>query len=217
MLTWLVTALLQHPEYLRIFRSIAAQYISDSKTGNLEDMELETSSFCTDPFVQGVWKEALRLGVTSASARVVTRDSEIEGYTVRKGSVLLIPSRTMHFDEHVFKDPHAFNPWRWVVHHENSSLFSPATAPGQVTAEQLKRQNNSLRPFGGGTGVCSGRFIAEQEVMMGAAVLLHLFDIEFEQGQVIPTPNLNPQGLGAMYPMVDPKVKVTLRKSKEKQ
>jgi cytochrome P450 len=207
MLTWLVTALLMHPDHLRQFRSIAERHIFSSKSGLPENIQFNIPPFCADSFIQGVWKEALRLGVTSASARVVTRDSEIEGYTVKKGSVLLLPSRAMHFDEGVFHDSHSFNPWRWVIHDERSS----STSFGEVSPEQLKRQNNSLRPFGGGTGVCSGRFIAEQEVMMGAAVLLHLFEFEIEQDQVIPTPNLNPRGLGAMYPLVDPKVKVSWR------
>lgn len=209
MLTWLVTALLTHPELLQEFRSKAEQYIYGSEKRSPTDIKFDIPSFCAEPFIQGVWKESLRLGVTSASARVVTRDSEIEGYTVKKGSVLLLPTRNMHFEERVFHHPHEFNPWRWVLLDEKSS--SPSTF-GQVSPEQLKRQNNSLRPFGGGTGVCSGRFIAEQEVMMAAAVLLHLFEFEFEQGQSIPSPNLNPQGLAAMYPIVDPKVIVSRRR-----
>ena len=48
---------------------------------------------------------------------------------------------------------------------------------------------------------------------MAAALLLYLFEFEFEQGQSIPSPNLNPQGLAAMYPLVDPKVIVSRRKS----
>jgi cytochrome P450 len=209
MLTWLVTALLTHPEFLQEFRSKAEQYISGSEKGPV-DIKFDIPSFCAEPFIQGVWKEALRLGVTSASARVVTRDSEIEGYTVKKGSVLLLPTRNMHFEERVFHHPYEFNPWRWLPLDEKSS--SPSTF-GQVSSEQLRRQNNSLRPFGGGTGVCSGRFIAEQEVMMAAAVLLHLFEFEFEQRQSIPCPNLNPQGLAAMYPIVDPKVIVSRRRT----
>lgn len=209
MLTWLVTALLTHPELLQQFRSKAEQYISSSENGLPTDIKFDIPNFCAEPFIQGVWKEALRLGVTSASARVVTRDSEIEGYTVRKGSVLLLPTRNMHFEECVFHHPYEFNPWRWVILDDDSS--SPSTF-GQVSPEQLKKQNNSLRPFGGGTGVCSGRFIAEQEVMMAAAILLYLFEFEFEQGQSIPSPNLNPRGLAAMYPIVDPKVIVSRRK-----
>lgn len=207
MLTWLVTALLTHPELLQQFRSKAEQHISGSEKGSPSDIRIDIPNFCAEPFIQGVWKEALRLGVTSASARVVTRDSEIEGYTVKKGSVLLLPTRNMHFEERVFHHPYEFNPWRWVLDENPSS----SSASGKVSPEQLKRQNNSLRPFGGGTGVCSGRFIAEQEVMMAAAVLLHLFEFEFQPGQSIPSPNLNPQGLAAMYPLVDPKVVVSRR------
>lgn len=198
MLTWFIGVLLENPEILSRFRSKVESY-SQNDSGNLD-----TAQFSADHFIQSVWKEALRLGVTSASARVVTRDSQIEGYTVRKGSVILIPTRILHFDETVFPDPTRFNPWRWVTEDGN-----PNGAP--LCAERHKAQSHSLRPFGGGTGVCSGRFIAEREVLTAAAILLHQFDFEVEPGQNIPHPNLNPRGLGAMYPLVDPVVTVRRR------
>lgn len=201
MLTWLIGALLAHPDILQEVRSKADSCMPCDPEGSLD-----SASFCEDRFVQAVWKEALRLGVTSSAARVVTRDSQIEGYTVKKGSVILIPSRILHFDPAVFPDPADFNPWRWVT--EDGS---PHGIP--VSTERLKSQNHSLRPFGGGTGVCSGRFIAEREVLTAAAILLHLFDFEVDPdtAQQIPYPNLNPRSLGAMYPLIDPTVTVRRR------
>lgn len=199
MLTWFIGVLLENLEILKIFQSKVDSYLDPGLAGTLD-----TAKFCADSFIQSIWKEALRLGVTSASARVVTRDSQIDGYTVKKGSVVLIPTRILHFDQVVFPNPTKFNPWRWVT--ENGT---PDGAP--ISAERLKAQNHSLRPFGGGTGVCSGRFIAEREVLTAAAILLHQYEFEVEPGQQIPRPNLNPRGLGAMYPLVDPMVAVRRR------
>lgn len=206
MLTWTVTALLTHPGYLREFRFISERYVSHSDS---KDLEFDIPGFCAEPFIQGVWKKALRLGVTSALASVVAQDLETEGYSVKKGSVILMPVRIMHFEPDVFEDPWTFNPWRWVSANEQTTGLSSPKA-GKASPEQLKRQNKSLRPFDGDTGVCSGQFVAEQ-VMMGAAILFYLFDFKSEPRQEIPRPNSNPRGQGATYPLVDPKVNITRR------
>lgn len=187
MLTWTVTALLTHPGYLREFRFISERYVSHSDS---KDLEFDIPGFCAEPFIQGVWKKALRLGVTSALASVVAQDLETEGYSVKKGSVILMPVRIMHFEPDVFEDPWTFNPWRWVSANEQTTGLSSPKA-GKASPEQLKRQNKSLRPFDGDTGVCSGQFVAEQ-VMMGAAILFYLFDFKSEPRQEIPRPNSNP-------------------------
>lgn len=199
MLTWTIGALLANPSVLSEFRRNVETFMSHG----IE--EFRVADFAAEPFIQAFWKEVLRLGVTSSAARVVSRDSEIEGYVVRKGSVILVPSRVLHFDPSVFEDPETFNPSRWLARDDS----------GQGLPEKIKRQNTSLRPFGGGTGVCPGRFIAEQEVLLTAAVLVHLFDLEVDSGQDIPFPNLSPKALGAMHPIIDPYVTVSRRKCME--
>ncbi|CAL5869005.1 uncharacterized protein PFLUO_LOCUS3233 [Penicillium psychrofluorescens] len=203
MLAWLISALLAHQEVLERFRAIVETFMTLDKASSFD-----SASFCADPFIQAVWKEALRLGVSSSAARVVTRQTEIEGYIVKPGSVILIPTRVLHFDENVFTQPDQFNPWRWI----NEQTEKDGNPLPAVSADQLKKQNDSFRPFGGGTGVCSGRFIAEREVLMAAAVLLHRFDFLVQPGQQIAQPNLNPRALGAMYPLVDPNVTVRSRR-----
>ena len=199
-----MNSLLQHPEVLSEFRRIVDTFMAE---GGIDGFNV--GQFAAHPFIAALWKELLRLGVTSASARVVSHDSDIQGYVVKRGSVMLVPTKVLHFDPEVFSEPDKFNPWRWL-----EPEAEDGSKVGIAAAEQLKRQHNSLRPFGGGTGVCSGRFIAEQEVLMAAAVLTHLYEWELDPKQISPWPNLNPRGLGAMHPIVDPIVKVSRRDRK---
>lgn len=198
MMSSFLLRLLTSPHHLSRFRREVHTYLLPPHlSAHADDLRFNMSLLKANPFIQGVWKESLRLGVTSAAARVVTQDSIVEGYVLEKGSVLLLPVRLMHFDADVFDDPDSFVPERWIVDPNDAEA-----------AAKQSRQNNSLRPFGGGTGMCSGRYIAEMEVLSTAATLLLLFDIELEAGQEV---GLNPRALGVMEPLRDPKVRIRRR------
>lgn len=129
-------------------------------------------------------------------------DAELEGYVVKKGSVLLMPVQLMHFDPGVFPEPQQVRPERWLV-----------TDPDdERRAEQLKRQNNALRSFGGGTGLCSGRFVAEEEILGVVSTLLWRYDVEFDDTA---TYEFNPRSIGVMSPAKDPSVRLRRRPSAE--
>lgn len=167
----------------------------DENDGN--DLRFDVSVLQANDFIQGIWKESLRLYSASAAARIVTRDQEIEGYMIRKGSVVLLPVRLMHFNQDVFESPDDFSPERWIT---------PDDTKAEAEKQQLQR--SSLRAFGGGTGLCSGRFAAEVETLSTATYLVFLFDFELLPGQV---PMIDPRALGIMSTLGDPKVKVRKR------
>lgn len=163
---------------------------NSSVEGN-EDVfpNVEIAVIKDNPYVHGLWLEALRLGTASAAARVVMdEDAEVEGYLVKRGSVLLMPVQLMHFDENVFPDPGEIQPERWMT-----------TDQGQ-----LKRMNSTMRPFGGGTSLCSGRYVAEHEIIGVVSTLLLMFDVKFEQGSA--EWEFNPRSIGVMGPKRDPTV-----------
>jgi cytochrome P450 len=148
----------------------------------------------------------LRLRSASAAARAVTKDVEVKGYILRKGSVVLLPVRLMHFDSNIFPDPDKFEPERWTT----SLTANTDERLKQAAMQSQRKQNASLRSFGGGTGLCSGRFVAEYEILSSVATILLLFDIEFENGE--DNFQLNPRSLGIMRPLRDPKVRYRRRK-----
>lgn len=197
MTTWLLINIIQSPSLLERFRA-ECQQARLSDPSDPSSVRFDMAQLKSSPFVQGVWKEALRLGSASAAARVLARDVELQGYTLKRGSVVLLPVQLLHFDPDVFDDPHTFNPDRWIPGDEDDAR----------TAQKQKRQNANLRPFGGGSGICSGRFVAEQEALLAAATLLTQCDFHVEAGQTF---QLNPRSLGIMSPLRDIRVRLTRR------
>ncbi|EGP82583.1 putative P450 monooxygenase, partial [Zymoseptoria tritici IPO323] len=90
------------------------------------------------------------------------KDAKLEGFEIRQGSVLLMPVELMHMDERTFPSPQEMKPERWMIDDENT----------------LSMQNKRLRAFGGGKSLCSGRFVAEHEVIGVVSQLLLRFDVE---------------------------------------
>ena len=199
MATWFTMCVLRSAGGLGQYRKETQKYLIQHD-GRLEyELRFDMPALKRSQYVQGVWKEALRTGSASAAARVVVKDSEIEGYVVKNGSVVMIPVHLLHFDKEIFQDPDTIDPMRWVVSDEASS----------AEYEQIRKQNANLRSFGGGTGLCSGRFVAEQEIISVVSTVLLLFDLEF----VTPMEkfDLNPRSIGIMSPRVDPMVKLRRR------
>ncbi|CAK4034002.1 Cytochrome P450 family [Lecanosticta acicola] len=188
MASWFAWCAAGTPERLALYRS-ATQRVAVSSNGDsgVLSSDLDLTSLKQDPYIHGLWLEALRLGTASAAARVVMEeDMELEGFLVRKGSVVLLPVQLMHSDEEVFPDSSENQPERWMI----------------TDADQLKRMNNTMRPFGGGKSLCSGRFVAEHEIIGVVTSLLLLFDIRFEPGS--DTWEFNPRSIGVMGPRKDP-------------
>lgn len=155
---------------------------TDHQTNDSGSNDIDLTTVKEHPHVRGLWLEALRLGTASAAARVIMdEDAELEGYLLRKGSVILMPVELMHFNPEVFTDPHSVLPERWTT----------------TDSERLKSMNNTMRPFGGGTSLCSGRFVAENEIIGVVTSLLLLFDLKFEEGSEWEP---NPRSIGVMGP-----------------
>lgn len=199
MATWFTICVLRSPGGLAKYQKETQNLLLQQHGRPDHKIYFEMSALRKNQYVQGVWKEALRTGSASAAARVVVKDSEIEGYIVKKGSVVMIPVHLLHFDKDVFHDPESIDPTRWVVNNEASG----------TEEKQMQKQNANLRSFGGGTGLCSGRFVAEQEILSVVSTVLLLFDLEF----VAPIEEfeLNPQSIGIMGPRVDPMVRLKRR------
>ena len=199
MATWFTMCIIQSPGGLQAYRKKIQQSILPRQGAADYQMHCDMPSLKRNEYVQGVWKEALRTGSASAAARVVVKDSELEGYMVKKGSVVMIPVQLLHFDSSVFLDAERIDPGRWIAKHPNEERDS----------KRLQKQNANLRSFGGGAGLCSGRFVAEQEIISVVSTILLLFDIEF----VTPITEfkLNPQSIGIMGPVKDPLVRLRRR------
>lgn len=198
MATWFLKNILDSPTRLKRFRSETSPMLSIPGASEGIGMKIDFPGLRSSQFIQGLWKESLRLGSASAAARVVRKDTVIEGYRVRQGSVILLPVQLMNSNPEVFSEPQLFDPNRW--------LFDP---DDKLQLEAQKRQNLNLRSFGGGTGLCSGRFVAEQEILSVVAAMLLMFDIDIEDPAGF---QLNPRSIGVMSPAQAVRAKIRRRK-----
>ncbi|KAL4877609.1 cytochrome P450 [Aspergillus karnatakaensis] len=67
----------------------------------------------------------------------LNQDDEYQGYSIPRGSYILINNRSIRWDGDVFEDPHSFSPQRWIDNPRLPVLsfgMGRRACPGQVTA-----------------------------------------------------------------------------------
>ena len=188
MATWFTVCTVLSPGGFELFLEEAIKCTLPGERSPDSRIKFDLAAIPKNPYIQGVWKEALRTGSASAAARVVVKDTNVEGYLVKKGSVVLIPVHLLHFNPEVFEHPEQIKPQRWIVSDEED----------EAEVERIRTQNLNLRSFGGGTGLCSGRFVAELEIISLVSSMLLLFDVEFVTS--LDSFKLNPRSIGIMGP-----------------
>lgn len=127
-----------------------------------------------------VWKDRTRLPYTVATieetmrcasvapllnVHKATKDSTLEGYNIPKGTSIIINAWAIHFNEKEWKNPHVFDPERFL--NSNGELLK---------STEVK----SFFPFGAGRRVCPGEVLAKQELFIMITHLLHQFKVEAE-------------------------------------
>lgn len=162
LLTSIFYQLAQHPEAKEkleheLRRSILAQ-------GGLNDVaQLSKKNL---PYLDAIVQEALRINASvPAIARDVMGNVNLRGYTIPKGSVVMISFDALHKNSQTWENPLEFNPDRFLTENNDS--------------EKPKRHRNSLMPFSTGQRMCLGKFFAIQEVKT-AIVEMMLAGISFE-------------------------------------
>ena len=97
-----------------------------------------------DEYVEAVLKETLRLRPPASDAtRVLTRATEIAGYSLPAGTQVVVPLPLLHLRADTYRDPHEFRPERWL-----EGEGAPYT----------------FIPFGGGVRRCIGASFANLEM-----------------------------------------------------
>ncbi|KAF1994747.1 cytochrome P450 [Amniculicola lignicola CBS 123094] len=162
--------------------------------GSLNLPSLQTQS----KYVTALFLETMRMSNSSASARFVTSDTQINQYVLRAGRRLLIPYRQLHLNTAVFGD----NAAEFDI---NRFLDDPKLA-----------KNPSYRPFGGGKSYCPGRFLAKQELLQVLAYLLTRFEVEIAPGAGDKFPRMDElkPGIGIVGPVQGDDLVVRIRPRK---
>ena len=144
------------------------------------------------PHLNAAFDEVLRVTSTSSNVREVLSPTRIGGKIVQPGMKLFISHRQLLLDKEGFgPTSEDMNPLRFLDDkHLSRSKF--------------------YRPFGGGTTLCSGRFVARREVLAFVAIALWRFEMETLKvgeeaigvnGKPFPRLNQGKPSLGIAEPM----------------
>ena len=159
---WILAHLLHNPALMSAIKTEVASAI-DAHTPAHEISDRLDS--CRE--LDAVYYEVLRLISSSMAVRNVAQPMNVGGKTLSKGTKLLVPFRQIHFNKAVWG--------------ENAHEFDPKRFSGKQAKEELSAlRNPNFRPFGGGTTVCPGRFLARREVLAFVGLALVRFDINLD-------------------------------------
>jgi cytochrome P450 len=150
-LTWILALLAAHPEAER-----AVQAEADRVLGGRPAAALTPDDMTHLEHTHRVVQEALRLYPPAwLLTRTTTRDTELAGHLVRKGStVLFSPYQTQH-DPRAFPEPQRFDPDRW--------------------REPSAAARLAMLPFGAGNRKCIGDEVALTELVVATAAVAARF------------------------------------------
>lgn len=171
-LAWSFYGLIQNPDvYARLEHELDSVLNGRAPTG---------ADLPRLPYSQQVFKEALRLWPPAAvTTREALADTELAGYRVRKGTMLMIAPHLLHRRDDVFPDPERFVPERFTPENERAL---PRCA---------------YLPFGAGPRTCIGNHFSTMEGQAVLAAVTQRVKFELLPGQqVVPELkiNLRPKG-----------------------
>lgn len=157
-LEWAMAELLHSPEALSKARLELEQTIGRGKP-------LEESDITRLPYLQAILKETFRLHPVAPLflPRKASTDVEIAGFTVQKGSKVLVNAWAIGRDESTWDNPLIFMPERFL----GSDL-------------DVKGRNFELIPFGAGRRICPGLPLAIRMLHIMLGSLINSFDWKLE-------------------------------------
>ena len=172
-MTWTIYLLHRHPEtYERLRQEVDALGGCPPTRDDLARL----------PYALQVFKEALRIYPPSpVLTRAALVDTELGGYPIRKGTLVVISPYLLHRRTDVFPEPERFDPARFGPHRERA----------------LPR--GAYLPFGAGIRTCIGNHFALLEGQLVLATLAQKVSFEVLPGQpIVPELNINLRPKGGL-------------------
>ncbi|KAG6407028.1 hypothetical protein SASPL_130008 [Salvia splendens] len=151
---WIMTELLFNPDKLKRLKQEIKSVVG-------ENGQIREADIASLPYLQAVIKETFRYHPPGplAVTRMSEADQEVNGYTIPKGTQIVINTWSMAKDPSIWTDPESFEPGRFL---DNKMDF--------------KGHHFQLIPFGAGRRICPGMPLATRILQMTTAVLVHNFD-----------------------------------------
>ncbi|KAI5014214.1 hypothetical protein ZWY2020_055604 [Hordeum vulgare] len=144
--------------------TVALKFLSDNPEA-LQELTEEHNNIRkrkANPDSQITWQEYKSMKVIHESLRLANiapvmfrkaiEEVHIKGFTIPKGSKIMVNPSSIHLDTTIYKDPNAFNPWRW-----------------KDITEPVGGSSKEFMAFGGGLRLCVGADFAKLQM----AIFLH--------------------------------------------
>lgn len=157
-LTWTLSLLLNNSHVLQ--KAFDELDIHVSKDRHLDESDIKNLVY-----LQAIVKETLRLYPPTPiiGLRAAMQDCTLSaGYHIPVNTRLIVNAWKIQRDEHVWPNPHKFQPERFLTSHKDIDV---------------RGKNFELIPFGSGRRSCPGVSLALQVVHLTLASLLHSFEI----------------------------------------
>ncbi|KAJ4470810.1 cytochrome P450 monooxygenase pc-bph [Lentinula aciculospora] len=144
----------------------------DKAVPDVEELTMTVEDVKADrlPYLDACINEGLRIHSTSALGlpRLVPKDGmTVEGVTFLEGTVLSVPSYTIHRDTEVWGDDiEDFHPERWL----------------NLVGDKKELVNKTFNPFSVGPRACVGRNLAFLELQVIVGSLVRRWDFVLEDG-----------------------------------
>uniref|UniRef100_A0ABD2X7C4 Cytochrome P450 n=1 Tax=Trichogramma kaykai TaxID=54128 RepID=A0ABD2X7C4_9HYME len=146
----------------RVQRNLHHEIIS--KTAS--DLILEKKTFDEMPYLNACMKECLRLRPPFPYlTRLLSKSISLHGYTIPKGTYLIMANQLSSQREENFEDSEKFRPERWMT-------------------DNVCHPKNSYLPFGKGLRSCIGEDMAKIEMMLLITKILLEYRIEYDYGDI---------------------------------
>ncbi|KAK8108112.1 uncharacterized protein PG998_010125 [Apiospora kogelbergensis] len=162
---WTLLLLHSHPGLIEDIRKEidACTETSSPANGGTAIKSLDIATLKENcPLLLSSYQEGLRYTSMGTSVREVMEDTYLEGFLLKKGAMLQMPSRVIHQDAGLWgPDVTQFNPRRFL-------------------AEEKKNRPSDVcfRAFGGGKTLCPGRHFATNEILAVVALFIARFDMK---------------------------------------
>ncbi|KAK5916621.1 hypothetical protein CgunFtcFv8_011588 [Champsocephalus gunnari] len=160
---WILLLLVKYPEMQAKLHELIDKVVGQDRLPSIED---RSSLAYLDAFIYEIMRFTSFVPVTIPHS--TTSDVTIEGLHIPKDTVVFINQWSVNHDPLKWKDPHIFNPARFLD--ENGALDKDIT--------------NGVMIFSTGKRRCIGDQIAKVEVFLFTAVLLH--QCSFESDPSVP-------------------------------
>ncbi|EXJ89429.1 hypothetical protein A1O3_02496 [Capronia epimyces CBS 606.96] len=191
--------------------TVEKQPDADAGAGAKEVWTLDAAELRTKcPLLFSIYQETLRTRASFASPRYVLEDTVLEGrYLLKKGSILQIPSASLHNERSQWGDgAQDFDPYRFTQ------------------KSMVKRSPVAFRVFGGAPALCPGRHFATVEVLCFVGMVVTRYDLSPASASastsatavepwILPPPNYGNMAASILPPLGDIAVKVSTRKGYE--